>query len=135
MQIIIYLFEIGASLIMLTFVLHETKGLFGHYRTVINQLLSYAYAAVSMKKILVMIHVWAKRLHRSRWGLTEIEEGFNITVKRSVLGMLKLACSLTFVINWIMKISCLTCERVTICNCFLTIKNLSFLFNRELYME
>ena len=59
LQIIIYLFEIGASLIMLTFVTYETKGLFGHYRTVINQLLSYAYAAVSMKKIPVIMHVCA----------------------------------------------------------------------------
>ena len=41
--------------------------------------------------------------------------------------MLKLACSLTFVINWIMKISCLTCERVTICNSFCKL----FLDNKE----
>ena len=57
LQIIIYLFEIGASLIMLTFVLYETKGLFGHYRTVINQLLSYAYGTVSMKKFPLMMNV------------------------------------------------------------------------------
>ena len=31
---------------MLIFVSYETKGLFGHYRTVINQLLSFAYGAV-----------------------------------------------------------------------------------------
>ena len=50
LTIIIYLFEIWASVVMLTFVSYETKGLFGHYRTVINQLLSYAYAAVSIEK-------------------------------------------------------------------------------------
>ena len=58
LTIITYLIEIWASTIMLIFVSHETQGLFGHYRTVINQLLSYAYAAVSMKKIAVMMHVW-----------------------------------------------------------------------------
>ena len=64
LTIITYLIEIWASTIMLIFVSHETRGLFGHYRTVINQLLSYAYAAVSMKKNPVMMHVWAKkRLH------------------------------------------------------------------------
>ena len=61
LTIIIYLFEIAASMVMLTFVSYETKGLFGHYRTVINQLLSYAYAAVSNP---VMMQVWEKkRLH------------------------------------------------------------------------
>ena len=57
LTIIIYLFEIGASLVMLTFVSYETKGLFGHYRTVINQLLSYAYGTVSMEKFPLMMHV------------------------------------------------------------------------------
>ena len=32
---------------MLIFVSYETKGLFGHYRTVVNQLLSFGYGAVS----------------------------------------------------------------------------------------
>ena len=50
MTILIYLFEVAASMVMLTFVSYETKGLFGHYRTVINQLLSYAYGAVSIEK-------------------------------------------------------------------------------------
>ena len=56
---IIYLFEIAASMVMLTFVSYETKGLFGHYRTVINQLLSYAYGAVSIEKFPIMTNVWA----------------------------------------------------------------------------
>ena len=47
LTIITYLIEIWASTVMLIFVSYETKGLFGHYRTVINQLLSYAYASVS----------------------------------------------------------------------------------------
>ena len=46
--IIIYAIEIFASLIMLAFVVHETRGLFGHYRTLINQLLSYLYGGVSI---------------------------------------------------------------------------------------
>ena len=61
LTIITYLIEIWASTTMLIFVSHETRGLFGHYRTVINQLLSYAYAAVSNP---VMMQVWEKkRLH------------------------------------------------------------------------
>ena len=46
LTIIIYISEIWASVIMLIFVSYETKGLFGHYRTVINQLLSFGYGAV-----------------------------------------------------------------------------------------
>ena len=49
LTIIIYVIEIWASIVMGIFVTYETKGLFGHYRTVINQLLSYAYGAVSTK--------------------------------------------------------------------------------------
>ena len=40
------MFEILASAIFLTFVMYETKGYAGHYRTVINQILSSVYAAV-----------------------------------------------------------------------------------------
>ena len=47
LTIIIYVIEIWASIVMGIFVTYETKGLFGHYRTVINQLLSYVYGAVS----------------------------------------------------------------------------------------
>ena len=47
LTIIIYLIELWASTIMLIFVVYEINGLFGHYRTVINQLLSYGYGAVS----------------------------------------------------------------------------------------
>ena len=49
LTIIIYVIEIWASIVMLIFVSYETKGLFGHYRTVINQLLSYVYGAVSIQ--------------------------------------------------------------------------------------
>ena len=49
LTIIIYVIEIWASIVMGIFVTYETKGLFGHYRTVINQLLSYVYGAVSTK--------------------------------------------------------------------------------------
>ena len=51
LTIIVYIIEIWASIVMLIFVSYETKGLFGHYRTVINQLLSYGYGAVSKKII------------------------------------------------------------------------------------
>ena len=47
LTIIIYIIELWASTILLIFVSYETKGLFGHYRTVINQLLSFGYGAVS----------------------------------------------------------------------------------------
>ena len=47
LTIIIYLIEIWSSTVMLMFVNCETNGLFGHYRTVINQLLSFGYGAVS----------------------------------------------------------------------------------------
>ena len=47
LTVIIYLIELWASTIMLIFVKYEINGLFGHYRTVINQLLSYGYGAVS----------------------------------------------------------------------------------------
>ena len=46
LTIIIYIIEILASAILLTFVVFETSGLAGHYRTVINQILSSVYAAV-----------------------------------------------------------------------------------------
>ena len=59
LTIITYLIEIWASTVMLIFVSYETKGLLGHYRTVINQLLSYAYASVSIEIFLLMVHVWA----------------------------------------------------------------------------
>ena len=44
--IIIYIIEILASTILMTFVVYETSGLAGHYRTVINQILSCGYGAV-----------------------------------------------------------------------------------------
>ena len=52
LTIVIYIIEIWASIVMLIFVSIETKGLFGHYRTVMNQLLSYVYGAVSIQYVL-----------------------------------------------------------------------------------
>ena len=46
LTVIIYIIELWASTIMLIFVSYETQGLFGHYRTIINQLLSFGYGAV-----------------------------------------------------------------------------------------
>ena len=44
--VIAYIIEIFASIIMLFFVAYETQGYAGHYRTVINQLLSQFYGTV-----------------------------------------------------------------------------------------
>ena len=51
--VIVYLVEIMSSIIMLAFVVYETNGLAGHYRTLINQLLSYHYGAVRVFPILI----------------------------------------------------------------------------------
>ena len=42
----IYIVEVMAAVIMTSFVYYETNGYAGHYRTLINQLLSYFYGAV-----------------------------------------------------------------------------------------
>ena len=47
LTILVYFIEVIASIIMLAFVSYETQGLAGHYRTLINQLLSYLYGGVS----------------------------------------------------------------------------------------
>ena len=46
LMFVIYIIKILASAIFLTFVMYETKGYAGHYKTVINQILSSVYAAV-----------------------------------------------------------------------------------------
>ena len=48
LSVIIYATEIFESIVMVTFVNYETAGLFGHYRTLINQLLSHLYGGVSI---------------------------------------------------------------------------------------
>ena len=45
--ILVYVVEVIASMVMVAFVVFETQGLAGHYRTLINQLLSYLYGGVS----------------------------------------------------------------------------------------
>ena len=47
LSVILYAIEIFASLVMMTFVNYESAGYFGHYRTLINQLLSHLYGGVS----------------------------------------------------------------------------------------
>ena len=49
--ILVYIIEILASVVMFAFVQYETSGLAGHYRTLINQLLSYLYGMVSTENI------------------------------------------------------------------------------------
>ena len=44
--ILFYVVEVIASMVMVAFVAFETQGLAGHYRTLINQLLSYLYGGV-----------------------------------------------------------------------------------------
>ena len=47
LTILVYFIEVVASIVMLAFVSYEAQGLAGHYRTLINQLLSYLYGGVS----------------------------------------------------------------------------------------
>ena len=47
LTILVYIVEVIASIVMLAFVAYEAKGLAGHFRTLINHLLSYLYGAVS----------------------------------------------------------------------------------------
>ena len=46
--VVVYILEVAASMVMFTFVRYETQGCAGHYRTIINQFLSYLYGAVSL---------------------------------------------------------------------------------------
>ena len=49
--ILVYIVEVVSSMVMVAFVTYETQGYAGHYRTLINQLLSYLYGAVSYKYV------------------------------------------------------------------------------------
>ena len=51
--LLVYSIELVDSVIMMAFVVYETKGLAGHYRTLINQLLSLLYGGVSICEILL----------------------------------------------------------------------------------
>ena len=44
--IVVYIIEVSESVIMMAFVVYETNGYNGHYRTLINQLLSHLYGGV-----------------------------------------------------------------------------------------
>ena len=46
--VFVYILEVAASMVMFTFVRYETQGYAGHYRTIINQFLSYLYGVVSI---------------------------------------------------------------------------------------
>ena len=48
LTVIVYFIEVLASIPMIYFVAYETGGSAGHFRTVINQLLSFLYGAVRM---------------------------------------------------------------------------------------
>ena len=53
MTLLVYSIELVDSVIMMAFVVYETNGLAGHYRTLINQLLSHLYRGVSICEILL----------------------------------------------------------------------------------
>ena len=53
--ILVYGVEVMASIVMVGFVSFETQGLAGHYRTLINQLLSYLYGGVSIQTGFMLI--------------------------------------------------------------------------------
>ena len=56
--ILVYCVEVMASIVMVAFVAFETQGLAGHYRTLINQLLSYLYGGVRIQtRILSQYHL------------------------------------------------------------------------------
>ena len=48
LTVIVYIIDVLASIPLLYFVAYETRGFAGHFRTVINQLLSFLYGAVRM---------------------------------------------------------------------------------------
>ena len=48
--ILVYFVEVMASIVMVAFVAFETQGYAGHFRTLINQLLSYLYGGVSYSR-------------------------------------------------------------------------------------
>ena len=54
---LIYIVEVTAASIMITFVYYETSGYAGHYRTLINQLLSYFYGGVILLIVLLVVQV------------------------------------------------------------------------------
>ena len=47
--VLVYGVEVMASIVMVAFVAFETQGFAGHYRTLINQLLSYLYGGVRIQ--------------------------------------------------------------------------------------
>ena len=59
-SILVYVIEVLESVIMMAFVVYETNGYNGHYRTLINQLLSHLYGGVGyiFTKI---VHTFIKR--------------------------------------------------------------------------
>ena len=59
--IFVYIVEVLTSIIMLAFVAYETGGLAGHYRTLINQLLSCLYGYV--RNIIFTVEVESTHLN------------------------------------------------------------------------
>ena len=59
LTLFVYLIEIISAIIMLVFVAYETGGYAGHYRTFINQLLSYLYGGVRQG----LLKIWTEHSH------------------------------------------------------------------------
>ena len=68
LTVIIYIIEILASAILMTFVVYETRGLAGHYRTVINQIFSCGYGAVRAPSFLIFYLNFYLHTYYSVWG-------------------------------------------------------------------
>ena len=68
LTVIIYIIEILASAILMTFVVYETRGLAGHYRTVINQIFSCGYGAVRAPSFLIFHLNFYLHTYYSVWG-------------------------------------------------------------------
>ena len=81
LTVILYAIEIFESLIMITFVNYETAGYFGHYRTLINQLLSHLYRGVSICPVTLMF----KASHQFMFRFSLFGESDKKTKKSAVL--------------------------------------------------
>ena len=66
LTILVYTVEIIASIVMLAFVVYETQGLAGHFRTLINHLLSYLYGGVSFQWNFLIQNMRIPRTWRSQ---------------------------------------------------------------------
>ena len=81
--VLVYSIELVESLIMMAFCYYETKGLFGHYRTLINQLLSHLYGAVSIseKQAILFYEAIIKNIYSSMLSKEGMDSRTNKTFR------------------------------------------------------